>query len=225
MIHFEKRDCMDAMKEFPDKFFDLAIVDPPYGIGCMSMNYTKSGAIRTHGHAAAKRRDYRKQAQWDVKPDKRYFDELFRVSKQQIVWGGNYFTDELYPSKSFIVWDKRCIDAMTNDFSDCEYAWCSKGLGVARMFRYIWNGMIQGNMTQKEERFHPTQKPIALYKWILERYATQGMKILDTHVGSGSSLIACARMGFECYGYEIDKEYYDKARERIERELSQGQLF
>ena len=159
-------DCMEYMKTLPDNAFDFAVVDPPYGIGVMSMNYTASGAIRTHGHAAAKRRDYRKQGEWDVKPDKAYFDELFRVSRKQIVWGGNYFSDILPPSKGFICWDKRVNDAMTNDFADCEYAWLSSGMGVARIFRFCWNGMIQGNMRDKEERFHPTQKPVALYRWI-----------------------------------------------------------
>lgn len=212
---FYNMDCMDGMKQFPDKYFDLAIVDPPYGIGIMSMNYTTSGAVRTHGHAAAKRRDYRKQSQWDVKPPKQYFDELLRVSKKQIVWGGNYFADVLTPSKGFIVWDKRCNDNMRNDFSDCEYAWISEELGVARVFRYVWNGMIQGDMKNKEQRFHPTQKPVALYKWILTNYAKKGDIILDTHVGSASSLVACRETGHKYVGFEIDADYYQKASERL----------
>lgn len=216
-------DCMDGMQQFPDKYFELAIVDPPYGIGCMSMNYTTSGAVRTHGYSAAKRRDYRKQSQWDVVPDKMYFAELFRVSKQQIIWGGNYFSEMLPSSKSFVVWDKRCNDAMVNDFSDCEYAWCSTG--VARMFRYVWNGMIQGNMKSKEERFHPTQKPIALYEWLLIHYAHKGDKILDTHVGSASSLIACEKLGFQYHGFEIDADYYKAAQERIAKFKSQVSIF
>lgn len=163
---FYNMDCMEGMKEFPDKYFDLAVVDPPYGIGVMTMNYTKSGAVRNHGYTAATRRDYRKQSEWDIKPEKEYFDELFRVSKKQIVWGGNYFSDLLYPSKSFLVWDKRCSDRMTNDFSDCEYAWMSSGMGVARMIRFVWNGMIQGDMRHKEERVHPTQKPVNIYIYI-----------------------------------------------------------
>lgn len=111
-------DCMDLMRSKPDKQYDLAIVDPPYGIGIMSMNYTTSGDVRTHGYSAAKRRDYRKQSQWDDAPNDDYFKELFRVSKNQIIWGGNYFSDQLPSSKSFIVWDKRVNDAMRNDFSD-----------------------------------------------------------------------------------------------------------
>ena len=216
---FYNMDCMDGMAQFPDKFFELAIVDPPYGIGCMSMNYTTSGAIRTPGYAAANRRDYRKQEQWDVEPDQQYFDELFRISENQIIWGGNYFSDKIHPSKSFIVWDKRCADNMKNDFSDCEYAWCS--MGVARMFRYVWNGMIQGNMKNKEDRFHPTQKPIALYKWLLSNYAKPGDKILDTHVGSASSLIACHQMGFEYWGFELDTDYYKAATERLNKAKAQ----
>lgn len=130
--------------------------------------------------------------------------------------GGNYFSDILPPSKSFIIWDKRTSDEMRNDFADCEYAWMSKELGVARVFRFLWNGMLQGDMKHKEERFHPTQKPVALYKWILHNYASQGDKILDTHVGSASSLIACEDMGFKYVGFEIDTEYYEKASKRIE---------
>lgn len=218
-------DCMEYMATLPDKAFDLAIVDPPYGIGVMTMNYTKSGPVLNRGNTASKRRDYRKQGEWDVRPDEKYFRELFRVSGKQIVWGGNYFSDLLPPSKGFICWDKRCHDAMTNDFSDCEYAWISEGLGVARMFRYVWNGMIQGNMKEKEERFHPTQKPVALYKWILSRYAKPGDKILDTHLGSGSSRIAAYDMGFDFVGCEIDKEYFELEEKRFEEHTQQMSLF
>lgn len=220
---FYNMDCMEGMKQFPDKYFDLAIVDPPYGIGVMSMTYTKSGAVRTYGNSAAKRRDYRKHSEWDVKPDQSYFAELFRVSKHQIIWGGNYFADMLPPSKSFIVWDKRCNDAMRNDFADCEYAWSD--FGVARMFRFVWNGMIQGNMKNKEERFHPTQKPVALYEWCLNNYAKEGYKILDTHVGSASSLVACHNLGFQFVGFELDPEYFAKASERLETVRAQASIF
>lgn len=206
-------DCMEAMRQMPDKCFDLAVVDPPYGIGIQSMNFTKSGAARTHGHAAAKRRDYRRTDEWDIKPTKDYFDQLFRVSKHQIIWGGNYFADMIPPSKSFIVWDKRCSDAMRNDFSDCEFAWTDQG--VARVYRYLWNGMLQGNMKNKENRFHPTQKPVALYEWIFQHYAKPGDKILDTHLGSGSSRIAAYDAGLDFVGFEIDKEYFDKQEERF----------
>lgn len=216
-------DCMIGMARYPDKYFELAIVDPPYGIGCMSMNYTKSGAIRTHGYAAANRRDYRKQGQWDVAQKKEYFTELFRVSKNQIIWGGNYFADQIPPSKSFVVWDKRCNNEMVNDFADCEYAWAS--VGVARLFRFVWNGMIQGDMKDKENRFHPTQKPVALYKWLLRNYAKPGDKILDTHLGSASSRIACYDGGFDFTGFELDKDYYDAAELRFQNHIKQLSLF
>lgn len=218
-------DCLEAMKQMPDNAFDLAVVDPPYGIGVLTMNYTQSGAVRTHGHSAAKRRDYRKKGEWDVKPSKEYFDELFRVSLKQIIWGGNYFADILPPSKGFICWDKRVNDQMTNDFSDCEYAWISESLGVARMFRYCWNGMIQGDMKNKEDRFHPTQKPVALYRWIYQHYAKPGMKILDTHLGSGSSRIAAYDAGLYFVGYEIDKTYFDLQEERFTKHTQQTSLF
>lgn len=218
-------DCMEYMKTIPDKYFDLAVVDPPYGIGILSMNYTKSGAIRAGRNGAANRRDYRKQGDWDVKPTKDYFQELKRVSKKQIIWGGNYFSDMLEPSKSFIVWDKRKTENASNDFADCEYAWCSKGMGVARMFRFIWNGMIQDNMKNKEERFHPTQKPVALYQWIFKNYAKQGDKILDTHLGSGSSRIAAYDAGLDFVGCEIDKEYFDKQEQRFADYTAQTSLF
>lgn len=215
-------DCMEYMRSLPDKAFDLAVVDPPYGIGVMSMNYTKSGEVRTHGHCAAKRRDYSRQSEWDIKPKKEYFDELFRVAKRKIIWGGNYFSDMLPPSKSFIVWDKRCNDAMRNDFSDCEYAWCD--YGVARMFRYVWNGMIQGNMKNKEERFHPTQKPVDLYSWIFANYAKSGDKILDTHLGSGSSRIAAYDAGLDFVGCEIDKTYFDLQEKRFQAYSAQERI-
>ena len=131
----------------------------------------------------------------------------------------------LPPSKGFICWDKRVNDSMTNDFADCEYAWLSSGMGVARMFRYCWNGMIQGDMKNKEDRFHPTQKPVALYAWIYKLYAEKGMKILDTHLGSGSSRIAAFDAGLDFVGYEIDKTYFDKQEERFERHTAQQNLF
>ena len=219
------RDCMEAMREYPDKFFDLAVVDPPYGIGLMSMTYTNEGAERCYGYSAARRRNYKQQKEWDIKPGPDYFTELFRISNAQIIWGGNYFTDMLPPSKGFICWDKRCVANMKNDFSDCEMAWISPGLGVARMFRFVWNGMLQGNMSKKEERFHPTQKPVALYQWIFQNYAKPGFKILDTHLGSGSSRIAAYDAGLDIVGFEINKEYFDLQEERFKRHTAQTNLF
>jgi len=217
-------DCMEYMKGCADKYFDLAVVDPPYGIGLFTMTFARTHE-RKYGYAAANRRDYRKQSEWDVKPGKEYFDELFRVSKKQIIWGGNYFSNILYPSKSFLVWDKRCDDKMSNDFADCEYAWMSSSMGVSRMFRYTWSGMIQQNMKNKEDRFHPTQKPTDLYRWIYRNYAKPGFKIIDTHLGSGSSRIAAYDAGLDFVGCEIDKEYFDKQEERFANHTAQTSLF
>ena len=215
-------DCMEGMKQFPDKYFDWAIVDPPYGIGVGSMSYTNG--VQIVGNALAKRTDYRGHSNCDEKiPEKEYFDELFRVSKNQIIWGGNYFTEHLKPSKSWVVWDKRVDDRYTNDFADCELAWCSKG--VARVCRYLYNGMIQGNMKNKDKRFHPTQKPVYLYEWLLKRYANDGDIILDTHVGSASSLIACHRTNHKFVGFELDEIYYKLSKERLEKEQAQMNIF
>ena len=219
---FYNMDCIEGMKQFPDKYFDLAIVDPPYGIGVGSMAYTNG--VQIVGNALAKRRDYSGHKEWDSKPPtQEYFNELFRVSKQQVIWGGNYFTDKLPPTKSWLVWDKRRAEKYTNDFADCELAWCSKG--VARVFRYLYNGMIQENMKNKEDRFHPTQKPIALYEWIINHYAKEGDIILDTHVGSASSLIACHNTNHKFVGFELDPIYYKKAKERLDAELAQTNIF
>lgn len=211
-------DCMDIMRELPDKYIDLAIVDPPYGIGYDTLCNKAAGSRSKNG--AAPKRTYH-TASWDnERPSQAYFDELRRVSRSQIIWGGNYFADMLEPSKGFIVWDKR-YEGIVRSFADCEYAWMSPSLGVARMFRYVWDGMIQGNMTNKEARMHPTQKPVALYKWILSNYANEGDIILDTHVGSASSLIACEDMGFKYIGREIDETYYKMSKERLERHTAQ----
>lgn len=207
-------DCMAGMKQYADKYFDLAIVDPPYGIGYDTKAEKASGK---NGFASVK--GIYHGGGWDVRPDKEYFDELARVSKNQIIWGGNYFTDYLKPSKAFICWDKRCMSKTSINFADCEYAYMSPALDVARMFRYEWNGMLQGDMKEKEKRIHPTQKPVALYEWILRRYAKSGDKILDTHAGSGSSRIACEKLGFDYVGFEIDKVYFDLQEERFKNEV------
>lgn len=212
------RDCMDAMAEFPDKFFDLAIVDPPYGIDHASKAGKMAG--QKYGNAAAKKRNYIGK-DWDSSiPDENYFTELFRISKNQIVWGGNYMTLYLHPSPGWIVWNK---DNGENNFSDCELAWSSFDCGL-RMIKVTWNGMIQYDMKNKEDRFHPTQKPIRLYKWILQNYAKSGMKILDTHLGSGSSRIAAHDMGFDFWGYELDEDYFYAQEKRFYQHISQTTL-
>ena len=216
-------DCLAAMREMEDNAFDLAVVDPPYGIGYDKAIENQGGT--RFGNAKAAKKDYH-TADWDRNiPSKDYFDQLFRVSRNCIIWGGNYFTEFLSPSKGFICWDKRVDNTMSNDFADCEYAYMSKGLGVARMFRYVWNGMLQGDMKNKEDRFHPTQKPVALYRWIYQHYAKQGDKILDTHLGSGSSRIAAYDAGLDFVGYEIDETYFRLQEERFARHTAQTSLF
>lgn len=209
-------DCMDGMKQFPDKFFDLAIVDPPYGIGeSGSKNHTRS--------KLAEAKNYKPFAGDDKEPPKaEYFSELRRVSKNQIIFGANHFISRMpYDSSCWIVWDKVNGES---DFADCELAWTSFKSAV-RKIEYRWSGMLQGNMKDKEIRIHPTQKPIALYEWLLSRYAKEGDKILDTHVGSASSLIACHRGRFDFVGFELDKDYYNAANERLQTEMAQLTLF
>lgn len=211
-------DCMEYMRTLPDKAFDLAVVDPPYGIGIHNMDYCRSGAKKS---GKATRRDYSNTGVWDVAPSGNYFNELFRVSANQIIWGGNYF--DLPRTKSWIVWDKRLDDKFSNDFADCELAWVS--VGVARVFRYMWSGFLQGDMKNKEDRFHPTQKPVALYAWIFSHYAKPGDKILDTHLGSGSSRIAAYDAGLDFVGCEIDPDYFEAQEARFQAHAAQGNLF
>ena len=221
---FYNMDCMKGMKEFPDKYFDLAIVDPPYGGGgSLDAKDTFKGALigrfggcfqdyfngDKRGHAGGGHMKEYNYAHWDVAPDKSYFDELFRVSKNQIIWGGNYF--DLPPTRCFLIWRKTNVP-FDFSMSMCEYAWTSFN-DNAKVFDL--------SATNQQGRFHPTQKPIRLYTWILSKYAKRGDKILDTHVGSASSLIACERMGFRYVGFEIDEEYYRKASERLEEERKQ----
>ena len=214
-------DCIEAMREYPDKYFDLAIVDPPYGSGGVEDwekktrfgprfdKYKKPG--RTGGEYFKK---YGKKIiDWDIAPGKEYFEELFRISKHQIIWGGNYFNKYLPSNRNFIIWRKLTISESFT-MAMAEYAWTSLN-GNAKVFECAPQG------TKAEPRFHPTQKPVALYEWLLSQYANKGDKILDTHAGSGSSLIACHRMGFEITAFEIDKEYYQKAKARLEEEKAQ----
>lgn len=200
---FYNMDCMEGMKQFPDKYFDLAIVDPPYGINLNNNMGRRKGD---------KKSSYPK-TYWDNKiSDKKYFDELFRVSKNQIIWGGNYFY--LPPTKCFIVWRKPQISEYVS-FSMCEYAWTSLD-GTAKE----WIGM-----SNEKDRIHASQKPVALYEWLLSRYAKEGDIILDTHVGSASSLIACHRTQHKFVGFELDEYYYNKASERLKAEQAQMSIF
>jgi site-specific DNA-methyltransferase (adenine-specific) len=201
------RDCLEAMREFPDKFFELAIVDPPYG-AADAINPKSSARVY-----AAKRGNYREFT--NEMPDQEYFTELFRISKNTIVWGGNFFG--LYGG--VIAWNK-----YGTAFGEGEVAICSTHKSV-RFFEFEWNGMIQQDMKNKEQRIHPTQKPVALYKWLLKNYAKEGDKILDTHLGSGSSRIAAFDGGFEFWGYELDSEYFAASEKRFQQHKSQLKLF
>ena len=217
-------DCLAAMREMPDNAFDLAVVDPIYG-EVTGNGYTTSkwdGKEHHIGKCAANEIAYHR-AIWDMpKTPPEYFAELFRVSKNQIIWGGNFFVESLPSSQGWIVWDKQRPAGVS--FSDCELAFTSFNVGL-RIFRYMWNGMLQQNMKQKEQKIHPTQKPVALYSWIYQNYAKPGDKILDTHLGSGSSRIAAYDAGLDFVGYEIDKEYFDKQEERFARHTAQLNLF
>lgn len=224
-------DCMEGMKQSPDKYFDLAIVDTPYGIGEDGMsNHSRNKAFGNNCNWGAK--NTRKtiipakkylEKDWDSEPpSKNYFMELRRVSKNQIVWGANHFISRIaIDSSCWIVWDK---DNGDSHFADCELAWTSFETAV-RKFKWRWNGMLQQNMKNKDERIHPTQKPIALYKWLLKNYAEAGQKILDTHLGSGSSRIAAYDMGYDFTGFEIDKDYFEAQEKRFQQYKSQLKLF
>lgn len=199
-------DCIEGMKQYPDKFFELAIVDPEYGINVTGMQL-----------GAGRKKTYFKDKGWDKEPPVlEYFYELFRVSKNQIVWGANHFISRMpYDSKCWIIWDK------IQEFSgaDFEMAWTSfnrpaKSFRKSRVEAYT-----------ESEKIHPTQKPISLYKWLLTNYAKQGDKILDTHLGSGSSRIAAYQLGFDFTGFEIDKEYFEASEKRFKEQTAQIQLF
>jgi site-specific DNA-methyltransferase (adenine-specific) len=210
MIKLHNIDNMKYMAECDDNAFDLAIVDPPYGINA-------DGGVGSSNLGESKKY----KSKWDDSiPEKRYFQEIKRVSKNQIIWGGNYFIDHLNNTSCFIVWDKD----NTGNFADCELAWASFDTAV-RKFKHRWNGMLQEDMKNKETRIHPTQKPVALYKWLLKNYAKEGDIILDTHLGSGSIAIACHDMGFDLVGCELDKDYYDGAKKRLKNHTDQNTFF
>jgi len=215
---YENRDCMELMANLKDKEIDLAIVDPPYGIDYGNIN--KFG--KHTGKAFCKSKDYGK-TDWDKKPPtEEYFKELFRVSKNQIIFGANHYISKFgLDSSCWIVWDKKTGD---NLFADCELAWTSFNNSV-RKFEFMWKGMFQENMRDKEIRLHPTQKPVKLYEWLLTNYAKPNDLILDTHCGSASSLIACENLGFKYIASELDKDYYHQSLQRLEAHLAQGKLF
>jgi site-specific DNA-methyltransferase (adenine-specific) len=195
--------CMDIMKDYPDSYFDLAIVDPPYGIGVTKMNMGSRKTVRPD-----------KTKKWDKQtPDDEYFQELERISKNMVIWGGNYFN--LRPSQYFAIWDKG-ETMYGRDFAECEFAWVL--MGGTRIKKLNPNQL---------DRIHPTQKPVKLYTWLLESYAKPDYKILDTHLGSGSHAIAWYyfQKGGEFVGIELDKDYFEAAKKRIEEETRQLSLF
>lgn len=202
-------DCMELMARYPDKYFDLSIVDPPYGIG---IDGQKKSINKNPKH----NRKEHKQKNWDNSiPNKEYFLELQRVSKNQIIWGGNYFTEYLKPTKAWIFWYKGQNDLT---MSDGEMAWTSFDMVTRQV-------SINRAQLIKQNTFHPTEKPYKLYKWLLDKYAKQGDKILDTHLGSGSSRIAAYSMGFDFVGCELDKEYFEAQEKRFNKFKSQLTLF
>jgi site-specific DNA-methyltransferase (adenine-specific) len=207
-ITITNEDNMALMARYPDNYFELAIVDPPYGIGY-------DGANKTSGsHGGRKAHNFKG---WDSQiPNKMYFDELKRVSKNQIIWGANYMTEFLPPSMGWIVWRK---DRGEFSSSDAELAYSSFNRALREFTK---NPLV---LVREGGTIHPTQKPVALYKWLLDKYANEGDKILDTHLGSGSIAIACHDYGFELTACELDAEYYEKAIERIKNHVAQQKLF
>lgn len=209
-------DCMEYLRECEDNAFDLAIVDPPYGIGCaktINIPNSKRGFSGERIHAEKK---------WDDDiPPVEYFNDLRRVARSSIIWGGNYFTEHLPPQKGWIFWDKKETKEQGSNFSDGEMAWTDTGK-VTRLFQHGWIGLDYCN--QPEKKIHPTQKPVKLYNWLLTNYAKPGQRILDTHLGSGSSAIAAHYFGVDFVGIEIDEDYYKAACERFKRETAQLDL-
>ena len=215
MIELYNMDCMDAMKEMKDNEFDLAIVDPPYGIGLDGdISIRKPDRPSTWN-----KEDKYTRKDWDKEtPIPQYWDELFRVSKNQIVWGGNYFTDNLPVSKCWVFWDK--MFDKTFNFSHGELAWTSFD---KQLLKYTISS--KSETRGGKDRIHPTQKPVKLYEWLLTNYAKEGDKILDTHLGSGSIAIACHNLKFDLTGYELDAEYYEAATKRLKQHQAQQRLF
>ena len=208
MINITNEDNIKLMSRYDDNHFDLAIVDPPYGIGAGSMKFIN----RNTANKNAKK--FYKDNDWDIKPSKKYFEELKRISKKHIIWGGNYFANLLNPSRCYIVWDKKTGD---NSYADCELALTNID-GNAKIYTQFWLGAHANNGSP---RIHPTEKPVKLYEWLLMNYAKEGDKILDTHLGSGSIAIACHNLKYELTACELDKEYYEAAMKRLKQHTAQ----
>ena len=223
-------DCMDVMRRFPDGYFDIAITDPPYGInmghtcgvggGGYNRYFGGYKGVRRSGQQPSKAKFYHPFDD-SAAPDGEYFAELMRVSKAQIIWGGNFFLDYLGKASCMIVWDK---GRRGMDQADCEIAWTSLP-SQSRIYEFKWNGMLQGDMKNKEHRIHPTQKPVALYRWLIDRFTKPTDIILDTHVGSASSLIAAQALNRRFVGCELDSYYYQEALKRFQTESAQLTMF
>jgi len=215
-----RMDCMYFMRELPDKYFDLAVVDPPYGIGMDSgLCSVHSNSLKGKTFARNQRRFPNKS--WDrEKPCGEYFHELFRVSNNQIIWGGNYFTAELSETNAWIFWHKKITNSTSPGFSDGELAWTS----FVKPVKYVavdWIGFGYINNRQEDRKVHPTPKPVKLYDWIFKNYAKPGYKILDTHLGSGSSRISAHKAGLDFWATEIDKDYFEEQEKRFNQYLAQ----
>lgn len=230
-------DCMQLMARYPDKHFDLAVVDPPYGINAVEVCYKNRGGYLNPNEKYAVKKANHKIKNWDsAPPTAEYWAELFRVSKNQIVFGGNYFTNYLPVSSGWFFWDKD----VSADFAKGELAWTSFSFALKKVL-YVWNGFRQGQTVGKlavkggnwasgnpcnlEKREHPTQKPIALYDWVFAEFAKPNDLILDTHLGSGSSRIAANKAGLDFVGCELDSEYFDAAEKRYQNFISQIRMF
>jgi site-specific DNA-methyltransferase (adenine-specific) len=220
-------DCMEGMKQYPDKYFDLGLVDVPYGIDEANGKNASRNKGFGSGNTKSKKITFSKDygvKNWDKEPPlTEYFLELFRVSKNQIIWGANHFISRIpYDSSCWIVWDK---DNGESDFADCELAWTSFKKAV-RKYKFRWNGLLQQDMKNKETRIHPTQKPVKLYSWIYDKYLPNGGKVIDSHLGSGSNRIAADKAGnIDFYGWEIDKDYYEAQEKRWKDYKSQLTMF
>lgn len=204
-------DCLEILRQLPDKCIDLVLTDPPYGIGVNKKTVIFDGTI--HGKGFGAKRSFFAKKDWDdAIPSKEIFDEIFRVSKNQIIWGGNYFTEYLNNKSCWIVWDK---ENGTNDFADCELAYTSFNSAV-RKYTYRWNGCLQGNMKEKEIRIHPTQKPLPLFQWCLQNYSNENDLVLDPFSGSGTTAVACHNLNRRFICIEKDPEYYAASVKRLE---------
>ena len=208
-------DNMEAMRQTPDKYYSLAVVDPEYGIG--------EDGLKNHSRGKRAKATLYKPKSWDKESVRKdTLDQIIRVSKNQIIWGANHFISKLpYDSSAWIVWNKLNGD---NDFADCEFAWTSFS-SVVRLFTFKWAGMLQGDMKNKEIRIHVTQKPVKLYEWIFKNYSKPGDTIIDTNLGSASSRIAAYRAGLDFTGFEIDRDYFDASEKRFKIFIAQGVLF